>query len=131
MTAGQARKVANISIVDDDESVRVAMESLIGSLGYNVYTFSSAKEYLQSPRVNDTSCLISDVQMPNMTGVELQGALIAQGYRTPIIFVTGFPDKGIQEQAMTAGAVCFLKKPLDAQTLSKYLDKALQQQFDN
>ena len=77
-----------ISIVDDDESVREATKGLVRSLGYGAATFASAEEFLQSNEINDTECVISDVQMPGLSGVELQSQLIAQGNRTPIIFVT-------------------------------------------
>lgn len=119
------KKVPVISIVDDDESVRAATESLMRSLGYVAHTFASAEEYLQSPHMKETSCLISDVQMPSMSGLELQGHLAAHGHRTPIIFITAFPDKNVQARALKAGAVCFLIKPVDGQTLLTYLDEAL------
>ena len=84
-------RVPVVSIIDDDASVRVATHRLVRSLGYIAHTFSSADEFLQSPLVNDTSCMIADVQMPGMSGVELQSVLLAQGRRMPIIFITAFP----------------------------------------
>jgi FixJ family two-component response regulator len=120
------KKVPVISIVDDDESVRTATESLMRSIGYIAHTFVSAEEFLQSPHVGDTSCLISDVQMPDMTGIELQSHLVGRGYRTPIIFITAFPDEKVQARALKAGAVCFLNKPFDGQTLLKHLAEALE-----
>jgi FixJ family two-component response regulator len=122
---GQLNKLPVISIVDDDESVRTAIASFIRSLGYAVYTFVSAEEFLQSPHLKDTTCLISDVQMPAMSGIELQSQLIDRGCRTPIIFITAFPDERIQARALKAGAMCFLNKPFDGQTLLKYLADAL------
>jgi FixJ family two-component response regulator len=119
------RKSPVISIVDDAESVRVAMKNLIESLGFTAYTFSSAGEFLDSPQVQDSACLISDVQMPFMSGLELQSHLNAQGNPTPIIFITAFPDENARDRALKAGAVCFLNKPFSAQTLSKYLGEAL------
>ena len=114
-----------ISIIDDDESVRVATQNLVRSLGFIACTFASAEEFLQSSRVNDTSCVIADVQMPGMSGVELHSLLIAQGHRTPIIFITAFHEEHIRARAMKAGAICFLSKPVDGQTLIECLDKAV------
>jgi FixJ family two-component response regulator len=119
-------EVPAISIIDDDESVRAATESLIRSLGYVAYTFASAEEFLQSPRMGDTSCLISDVQMPNMSGLDLQDHLAAHGYRTPMIFITAFPDAASKARALKAGAVCFLNKPFNEKTLLRCLAEALQ-----
>jgi FixJ family two-component response regulator len=82
-----------ISIVDDDESVREATKGLVRSLGYGVATFASAEAFLQSDQINDTECVISDVQMPGLSGVELQSQLIADGNRTPIIFFTASQEE--------------------------------------
>jgi FixJ family two-component response regulator len=114
-----------ISIIDDDASVRVATNRLVRSLGYVAHTFASADEFLRSSQANDSSCVIADVQMPGISGVELQRRLLTQGYRLPIIFVTAFPDEGIKARVLEAGAVCFLTKPFDGPTLVKYLDTAL------
>jgi FixJ family two-component response regulator len=118
-------RVPVVSIVDDDASVRVATHRLVRSLGYIAHTFSSADEFLRSPHVNDTSCLIADVQMPGMSGVELQSVLLAQGRRMPIIFITAFPEESARTRALEAGAVCFLTKPFDGPTLVKYLAAAV------
>jgi FixJ family two-component response regulator len=114
-----------ISIVDDDESVREATKCLIRSLGYAAATFASAEEYLQSDRVAETSCLIADVQMPGMSGIELQDRLISDGHRTPIIFVTAFPEARIRTRVLRAGAFGFLSKPFNAESLIVCLDMAL------
>lgn len=114
-----------ISIVDDDESVREATKGLVRSLGYATATFSSAEEYLRSDRVRDTSCLITDVQMPGMTGVELQDRLIASGKRTPVIFVTAFPEDNIRARVLEAGAFGYLSKPFNDECLIECLDEAL------
>jgi len=114
-----------ISIVDDDESVREATKSLVRSLGYHAVTFGSAEEYLVSECLHDTSCLIADVQMPGMSGVDLQARLIASGHRTPIIFITAFPEDRICARAMTAGAYGFLSKPYKDDQLIECLDRAL------
>ena len=114
-----------ISIIDDDESVRVATQSLLRSLGFTACTFASAAEFLQSPRMDDASCVIADVQMPGMSGVELQSLLIAQGRRTPMIFITAFHEESVRARAMKAGAIGFLNKPFSGQTLVECLDTAL------
>jgi FixJ family two-component response regulator len=114
-----------ISIIDDDESVRVATKSLVRSLGFVAHTFGSAEEFLRSPRLHDTSCLISDVRMPSMTGVELQSRLRAQGRRIPIIFITAFPDEGVQARVMKEGAIAFLTKPFYGDMLINCIDAAL------
>jgi FixJ family two-component response regulator len=114
-----------ISIVDDDASVRAATYNLVRSLGYIVHAFASAEEFLQSTAVNGTSCVIADVQMPTMSGVELQSYMLAEGYHVPFIFITAFPVESIRARAMKAGAVCFLTKPFDGDSLIECLDTAL------
>jgi FixJ family two-component response regulator len=114
-----------ISIVEDDASVREATKGLVRSLGYSAATFASAEEYLRSERVRDTACLITDVQMPGMSGIDLQDRLIADGRRTPIIFVTAYPEERIRARALRAGAVGFLSKPFTDESLIECLDRAL------
>lgn len=114
-----------ISIVDDDESVRAATESLVRSLGFVARTFDSAEAFLGSSALNDTDCLIVDVQMPKMSGLELQRALRSKGYGTPVIFVTAFPEERYHVQATKDGAIGFLSKPYDCQTLIRLLTTAL------
>jgi FixJ family two-component response regulator len=114
-----------IAIIDDDASVRVATDNLLRSLGYAVHSFASAKEFLRSTHFNDTSCVIADVQMPAMSGIELQAFLLSQGHRVPFIFITAFAEETIRERAMRAGAICVLTKPFDRPTLIKCLDIAL------
>jgi FixJ family two-component response regulator len=108
-------QVSLISIVDDDDLFRAAIEKLVESLGFIVHTFSSAESYLQSSCVATTDCLIADVQMPNMSGLELQEHLSHLGLDIPIIFVTAYPDDIVRSRAMNAGAVCVLHKPVDLQ----------------
>ena len=115
-----------ISIVDDDAAGREATQVLVRSLGYDAMTFASAEDFLRSERVRDTSCLITDVQMPGLSGIELQSLLLARGHRTPIIFVTAFPEERTRARALQAGAVGFLRKPLDEEHLIDCLDQALQ-----
>jgi len=114
-----------ISIIDDDESVRAATNRLVRSLGFIALTFASADEFLRSPRLHDTSCVIADVQMPGMSGIELQSILIATGKNMPIIFITAFPDEGIRARALKAGAIGFLRKPFEGSTLIQCIDDAL------
>ena len=114
-----------IVIVDDDEGVREATKTLVRSLGYNASTFGSANEFLKSEKVHDTSCLITDLQMPGLSGIDLQDRLIASGYRIPIIFITAYPDEKARARAMNAGAIGFLSKPCNDDLLLGCLEKAL------
>jgi FixJ family two-component response regulator len=102
-----------ISIVDDDDLTRAAIEDLVRSLGFSARTFASAESFLQSSSVPETRCLILDIQMPNMSGVELQNHLSRSGFDIPIVFITAHPDETVRARALNAGAVCFLHKPLD------------------
>jgi FixJ family two-component response regulator len=115
-----------ISIIDDDESVRSSLRSLVRSLGLGACTFASAEEFLDSSHQDDTSCLITDLQMPGLSGIELQRLLLAQGRQIPIIFVTAFPEDRMRARAMEWGALGFLSKPFESQTLIELIDKALQ-----
>ena len=114
-----------ISIVDDDESVRLATAKLVRLHGFVAYGFASAQEFLQSPYISDTSCLITDVRMPGMSGIDLQRRLLDQGRRIPVIFITAFPGEGSHARALEAGAAGFLTKPFDGQTLITCLREAL------
>ena len=114
-----------ISIVDDNESFRRATAGLIKSLGYAAASFGSAEEFLRSERLDDTACLISDVQMPGMSGIELQSRLAIRGHRLPIIFVTAYPESNVRQQALACGALGFLNKPFSEQELISCIDQAL------
>jgi FixJ family two-component response regulator len=114
-----------ISIVDDDEEVREATKGLVRSLGYAAATFGSAEEFLNSEHRHDTSCVITDVQMPGLSGVEMQRRLIEEGQPLPMIFVTAFPEDRVRATAMEAGAVGFLSKPFKEEHLIGCLDSAL------
>ena len=116
-----------ISIVEDDAAVRAATENLVKSLGFDVYAFASAQEFLQSHHEAETACLISDVQMPNMSGVELQADLANRGFRIPTIFMTAFPDESVRRRAMAAGAVGFLHKPFNGKALIQFIQDAISQ----
>src|SRR5258708_28624589 len=114
-----------ISIVDDDGVVREALESLMTSLGFSACTFPSAEAFLQSRLVAETSCLISDVQMPDISGVELQGRLTDLRLSIPTIFITAYPDDAVRTRVLSAGAVCFLHKPLHSQSLVPCINNAM------
>ena len=119
-------KLPVIAIIDDDASVRATTDSLLRSHGYIVNTFASAEDFLRSSRLNDTSCVIADVQMPGMSGVELQAHLLAQGHRVPFIFFTAFPDERIRARALEAGAICYLTKPVEEHSFIQCLRAALE-----
>jgi len=108
-------EVPLISIVDDDDLTRSAIESLVRSLGLGAHTFASAESFLQSSLVAKTRCLILDVQMPKMSGLELQDHLSHLGFEIPIIFITAYRDETVKARALNAGAICLLHKPLDLQ----------------
>jgi FixJ family two-component response regulator len=114
-----------VSIVDDDSGVRESLKSFILSLGYVSGTFATAEEYLESELLHGTACLISDVQLPGMSGPDLQARLIADGHRIPTVFVTGFVNETIRTRVLTAGAVGYFAKPLDPGVLIECLEKAL------
>jgi FixJ family two-component response regulator len=115
-----------ISVIDDDASVRAATNNLLSSHGYIVHTFASAEEFLRSTQLHDTACVIADVQMPAMSGLDLLTLLRTQRYRAPFIFITAFPDDSVRTRALRAGAICFLGKPFAGPTLIKCLETALQ-----
>ncbi|QOZ09443.1 response regulator transcription factor [Bradyrhizobium sp. CCBAU 51765] len=114
-----------ISVLDDDPYVRVAINNLLESRGYVVHTFASAEEFLRSSDSNGTSCVIADVQMPLMTGIDLLTQMRAHGSAAPFIFITAFPDESVRVRALKAGAICFLGKPFAASDLMQCLDRAL------
>ena len=120
--------VPTIAIVDDDEPVRSTMSSLVRSLGFEAITFGSAEEFLRSPQRHHSSCLISDVQMPGMSGLDLQSQLAAQNHRVPIIFITAFPHAEIERRAREAGAICVLSKPFESRALVECIQRALKTQ---
>jgi len=114
-----------ISIVDDDESVREAIESLIKSVGYTAKVFPSAWEFLSSGHLDDTGCLILDVQMPGMSGLELQSRLMASKSRVPIIFISAHSDADARARALEAGAIGFLQKPFSEDALLNAINSSL------
>jgi len=118
-------KVPMISIVDDDISVRESTKELIESLGYEALTFASAEEFLESHRISDTSCLITDLQMRGLSGIDLQRRLVEEGRGIPIIFITAFPNDKTRSHVLNAGAIGLLSKPFSDETLIHHLNTAL------
>ena len=106
-----------IGVVDDDEPVRIAIGSLLRSLGFKVEMFGSAEDLLESPRLDDIACLIVDVRLPGMSGLDLQRQLLAAKRELPMIFVSAHDDPVARRQAITAGALAFLRKPFSEKAL--------------
>jgi FixJ family two-component response regulator len=115
-----------ISIIEDDQPFRESMRKLVRSLGYTVEAFSSAADFLASPFLTETACLVSDVQMPGMSGVELHRHLSDAGYTIPTILVTAYPDEIVRKRALKDGIVCYLSKPVDDEHLERCLRSALE-----
>jgi FixJ family two-component response regulator len=115
-----------ISIVDDDQPYRESMRKLIMLLGYTVEAFPSAADFLASRVLPETACLVTDVNMPGMTGVELHRHLVDAGYAIPTILVTAYADEVVRDQALKDGVVCYLSKPVDDDYLERCLRSALQ-----
>jgi FixJ family two-component response regulator len=117
--------ISVISIIDDDASVRAATNNLLSSHGYLVHTFASAEEFLQSARLTDSSCVVADVQMPGMSGLDLLTHLRAQGYAVPFVFITAFPEESVRARALKAGAIGFLAKPFAGPALISCVEAAV------
>lgn len=115
-----------IAIVDDDQSVRLAIDNLVRSLGYESNQFSCAEHFLAGANLKRTSCLITDVQMPGMSGLELQSELINIGLDMPIIFITAYPEESMRKRAKACGAKCFLSKPFEGQTMIECIERVIQ-----
>jgi FixJ family two-component response regulator len=114
-----------ISVVDDDDSVRESLSGLIRSVGFGVLVFASAEEFLNSNHLSDTDCLILDVRMPGMNGLELQRRLAASPMSIPVIFITAHGDEEARVRALNGGAVEYLLKPFSEDALLKAIDMAL------
>ena len=118
-------KTSLVSVVEDDQFFRESMRRLMRSLGYGVETFPSAADFLASPRLVETACLIADVHMPAMTGLELHRRLIDMGHAIPTILVTAYPDNDVRARVLNDGVVCYLRKPVDEKHLMRCLHTAL------
>lgn len=114
-----------IAVVDDDEAVRAALANLLASLDLGVAVFASAEEFLASPACQAAACLITDVQMPGMSGLDLQRHLANRGSRVPVILITAFPGDHVRRQAEEGGAVGFLAKPFDGRLMIECIERAL------
>jgi FixJ family two-component response regulator len=125
------RDLPVISIIDDDESARNGTKRLVRSMGFDAHAFSSARAFLESEQLSETACVISDVQMPEIGGTQLHDILRADGHKIPVILMTAFHEDKIRDQALGRGAICFLSKPVDGQTLRRCLDAALKTNNDD
>jgi FixJ family two-component response regulator len=114
-----------ISIVDDDDSLRFLLASLIRSVGFQALSFASAEAFLSSTQARDSRCLILDMRMPGMNGLELQRHIVAANWRLPIIFITSYVDDDVRAAALAAGAAGFLYKPFRDVELLKTMEAAL------
>lgn len=114
-----------ISIVDDDESVREATKGLMRAVGFIAETFASATDFLKADGARRTSCLIVDMQMPGMTGLELYGRLVASGNPIPTILITAYSDDRVRARALKAGVMCYLSKPFSEGDLLGCIQSAL------
>jgi len=114
-----------ISIVDDDESVREATMSLMRAAGYEPEAFPCARDFLNSEQAQRTDCLIADVQMPGMSGIELHGQLVRSGKTIPTVLITAHPDEKARQRAMKAGVICYLAKPFNEDELLDCIQTAL------
>ena len=114
-------KPSLVSVVDDDQYFRESLTRLLRSLGYTVEAFSSAADFLASPRLAKTACLIADIHMPGVTGIELYRHLIDTGRALPTLLVTAYPDDVGRVHALNDGIVCYLRKPVDEQLLTQCL----------
>ena len=126
MTCSQTPTVA---VVDDDEAVRHALSNLLASLDLGVATFASAEAFLASPACRDAACLIADVQMPGMSGLDLQRHLSESGNRLPVILITAFPQEHVRRQAEAEGAFGFFAKPFEGGLMIQCIERALRREL--
>jgi FixJ family two-component response regulator len=119
-------KASLISIVEDDRFFRESMRRLMRSLGYSVEAFPTAADFLASHRLAETGCLIADVHMPAMTGLELHSRLGETGHAIPTILVTAYPDESVKARALSAGVFCYIRKPVDQELLLRCVRAALE-----
>jgi FixJ family two-component response regulator len=116
-----------IAVIDDDASVRAATDNLLSSHGYLVHTFASAEDFLQSAHPGSSSCVVADVQMPAMSGLDLLTHMRSKGYTAPFIFITAFPEESVRARALKAGALCLLAKPFAGPALINSIEIALKE----
>ena len=128
MESSTRRSILNnlfVAVVDDDESVRESLPDLLREFGFAAHPYSSAKEFLASDDINQTKCLVLDIAMPGMTGLDLQRELKARGQKIPIVFITASKDESVRAEALREGAVDVLLKPFSDKALLEALNKAL------
>lgn len=123
----QMCRTAVIAVVDDDESMRTALENLLKSSGYQARTYCDALEFLNSKDPTETHCLVSDIQMPGMSGVEMHERLVAMGFNIPTIFITAYSEASPRIDADIPGLVAYLPKPFEADRLLNCIEIALRQ----
>lgn len=114
-----------ISIIDDDDSLRSALVGLVRSLGYRASGFANAEDFLAADEANASAAIVTDIQMPGLSGIELKERLTADGCAAPVIMITARAEAGLQERAFASGALCVLKKPFAAEALIDCLERAL------
>lgn len=114
-----------ISIIDDDDSLRSALVGLVRSLGYRASGFANAEDFLDGDNAAQSDAIVTDIQMPGLSGIELKERLSAQGCAAPVIMITARAEAGLQERAFASGALCVLKKPFAAEALIDCLERAL------
>jgi FixJ family two-component response regulator len=119
------QRQSTISIIDDDASVRSAVSRLLRLHGFLTEAFASAEDFLQSDKLSNSSCVVADIRMPGMTGVELLEYLTRQNRHIPVILITAFPEPGNEVRAMRSGAICFLAKPFDERNFIDCIEAAL------
>jgi FixJ family two-component response regulator len=114
-----------VSIIHDDISVRVAVADIVRSMDLTANTFPSGQDFLSSNDLADSACIVADVQMPGISGIELQAALTAKELKIPMIFITAYPDERIRAKALDGGAICFLDKPFRGSAIIDCIERAL------
>lgn len=114
-----------VSIIDDDISVRVAVADIVRSMDLTAKTFASGQDFLSANGLADTACIVADVQMPGISGIELQQALTAKELKIPMIFITAYPDERVRDKALDGGAICFLNKPFGGPAIIECIERAL------
>jgi FixJ family two-component response regulator len=114
-----------IAIIDDDASLCTALVGLVRSLGYRASGFGSAEEFLAANTAGESACIVTDIQMPGLSGIELKQRLAQTGYPAPVIMITARTEQGLHERALASGAICVLQKPFAAEALIACLEKAL------
>lgn len=116
---------ALISIIDDDDSLRAALVGLVRSLGYRANGFANAEDFLATDSSDLSAAIVTDIQMPGLSGIELKQRLVADGCSAPVIMITARGEEGLKERAFASGALCVLKKPFAAEALIECLERAL------